>query len=548
MSKRSRRRTPAARFETWAPAGDQAMNDRPDTNLAGGDHFATRTRANDFTRLMRSLPDPDPVLKKMGRGVVALRELLTDSHLESVWSIRCSAASGAEWFVSAGGEGSREQQAADGFGRQLASLDVPRVIEEMMDAVAFGYSPLEVLWTAGGGRWNVGNIVGKPSEWFEFDQANRLVLRTGAVATEELPENRFLLVRHRPSYANPYGDKVFSKCFWPVTFKRNGFRWWTVFVERYGGAFLYGKYPPNADETYKAELLTALERMVADAVAIAPEGSEISIETAANKTTSSNVHGQYIAAANAEISKAVLGQTLTTEIGDRGSYAAAQAHNLVREDLAQADRRRVASAFTRLAAVWSWYNFGSDVAAPTFAFVKDEDLQAERAERDKTLYAIGWRPRKRYIAREYGIPEDDFDLASATSADFASRRSAVIPDREHPESCSCADHDMTPPPAGASRQGVFARLASLFTATKKERERERDNRLIEEFGASMMRSAQEDTDDALDAMVDTTSTAATFEDAREALMAAYDRHDATRTATLVNEVRYAAGQIGARNA
>lgn len=72
--------------------------------------FATRQRANDFIRLMRTLPDPDPILRKMGRGITALHELLTDSHLESVWSVRCSAASGAEWFCAAGGEGGREKR------------------------------------------------------------------------------------------------------------------------------------------------------------------------------------------------------------------------------------------------------------------------------------------------------------------------------------------------------------------------------------------------------------------------------------------------------
>jgi phage gp29-like protein len=199
----------------------ESLTERPDVNLAGGDQFATRSRANDFLRLMRTLPDPDPVLRKMGRGITALQELLTDSHLESVWSVRCSATSGAEWFMAAGDEGSGAQEAADAFAAELKDTDVPRIIEEMMDAVAYGFSPLEVLWTAKDGRWGIENIVGKPPQWFEFNQDNKLVFRTGAIGTEELPENRFLLVRHRPSYANPYGDKVFSKCFWPATFKKN---------------------------------------------------------------------------------------------------------------------------------------------------------------------------------------------------------------------------------------------------------------------------------------------------------------------------------------
>jgi phage gp29-like protein len=131
-------------------------------------------------------------------------------------------------------------------------------MEEIMDAVAFGYSPLEVLWRADGGRRGIGDIEGKPPEWFEADRQNRLVFKTGVCGTEELP--RFLIARHRPSCANPYGVKVFSKCYRPVTFKKNGFRRRTVFVEKYGGAFLYGKYPNNATDVYKTELLDALEK------------------------------------------------------------------------------------------------------------------------------------------------------------------------------------------------------------------------------------------------------------------------------------------------
>jgi hypothetical protein len=72
-------------------------------NGSGENHFATRFRANDFTRCMRTLPDPDPILRKMGKGIVELRGMLSDSHLESVWSVRCSTANGEEWFLAAGG-------------------------------------------------------------------------------------------------------------------------------------------------------------------------------------------------------------------------------------------------------------------------------------------------------------------------------------------------------------------------------------------------------------------------------------------------------------
>jgi phage gp29-like protein len=543
-------------FEKWAPnakigsAPDrrsaESLADKPDVNLSGGDHFATRSRANDFVRLMRTLPDPDPVLRKMGRGITALQELLTDSHLESVWSVRCAATSGAEWFMAAGQEGRREQEAADAFAEELKDMDIPRIIEEMMDAVAFGYSPLEVLWTATEGHWGIGNIVGKPPQWFEFDQNNNLVLKTGILGTEELPENRFLLVRHRPSYANPYGVKVFSKCFWPATFKKNGFRWWTVFVEKYGGAFMYGKYPSNAGEEFKNELLSALEKMVADAVAIAPEGSEITITTAADKSGSSGVHQSYIQMANAEISKAVLGQTLTTEIGEKGSYAAAVAHNLVREDLAAADRRRISAAFNRLAAVYTFYNFGGDVIPPLFQFVKDEDLQADRAERDVKLHQIGWRPKKEYISREYGIPEEEFELTGEPAGGAEDelpgfRRDPLISEKGHPENCPCGCHDRK------NRRSLFHKLVLRF-ASKEEKAAAKDARLMSEFAGQMLAQGQDEIDSAVEAYADALGTVNNYEDAAEALQKVFEKRSVKGFTRLIDEVRFAAQGIGGRHA
>jgi phage gp29-like protein len=535
MSKRRRD------FETLSPdkkttSGHEARGELLIDDFSEGNQFATRRRANDFLHLLRTLPDPDPILRKMGRDITALGELLTDSHLESVWSVRCSATSGAEWFCSAGGEGktAKEKEAAEVFAEQLGNLDIPRVIEEMMDAAAYGYSPLEVLWTRDGEKWGISDIVGKPPQWFEFDQDNRLVFRTGVAGTEELPPNRFLLARHRPSYANPYGVKVFSKCYWPVTFKKNGFRWWTVFVEKYGGAFLYGKYPNNAGEQYKADMLSALKEMIADAVAIVPEDAAITIESAKEKGAAGSVHADYIKMANAEISKAVLGQTLTTEIGDKGSYAAAATHNLVREDLAASDRRRICELFNKLSAVWTLYNFGAEAAPPQFQFVKDEDLQTERAERDVKLYAVGWRPTKTYMMKQYELEEDDFDFEKASANSFTARP----PNFPHGVGCNCGRDD---------NQNVFEKIAALF-ASKGDRLAARDTKLMREFSGLMKRRGQKAIDGNIKAYADALGTVETFEDAREALLSAYGKNSLEDFAAVIDEVRFAAQGIGGRRA
>jgi phage gp29-like protein len=340
--------------------------------------------------------------------------------------------------------------------------------------------------------------------------------------------------------------KVFSKCFWPVTFKKNGFRWWTVFVEKYGGAFMYGKYPSNAGDKFKNELLEALERMVADAVAIAPEGSEINITSAADKRGGSDVHSAYIQMSNNEISKAVLGQTLTTEIGDKGSYAAASAHNLVREDIAAADRRRIGAAFNRLAAVYTFYNFGADAAPPLFQFVKDEDLQAERAERDTKLHQLGWRPKKEYFIREYGMQEEDFDLAEEPSGgDSFPGFSQIFPDKKHPDNgihaaCPCGCGNVT------KKRSFFRKIAMLF-ASKDKKANAKAAALMGEFAEGQLKAGQKEIDKTIELIADALGNVETYEDASAAITKALTKHDRSGFARCIDEIRYVAQVLGEGN-
>ena len=307
---------------------------------------------------------------------------------------------------------------------------------------------------------------------------------------------------------------------------------WTVFVEKYGGAFIHGQYPKNADEKYKGELLNALQQMISDAVAITQEGSEINIISAGDKGGSTNVHAEYIKLANAEISKAVLGETLTTEIGDKGSYAAAKAHNLVREDMATADRRRISAAFNRLSSVYTFYNFGAEVAAPKFEFVRDEDLQQDRAKRDKEIYGIGWRPRKSYITREYGIPEEDYDLdfkvvqsqGGDTTKSFA---------ENHTTPCRCHEHD----------RGITKRIAALF-GSKAEKAALKDERLMQEFAEQTLEAGQDELDGTIESYIDALGTVTTYEEGKQAIQKAYQRRVFSPLAHLIDVVRYAAAGIG----
>ena len=219
-----------------------------------GVEVATRKRAGLYFTGFGLMPDPDPVLRKLGRDMRVYRDLLTDAHVFSCAQSRKSGTLSCEWEIRAGGSTRADQQAAGLASEILEGLDgLHDVIAEILDAPFFGLTPVEVIWDRDGRTWFPGALVGRPPEWFGFDDQNRLRFRSvdSPVEGELPPEYKFLLARHYPSYLNPFGERILSRCFWPVAFKRGGWRYWAQFIEKYGGAWAIGKMPGDASETQK---------------------------------------------------------------------------------------------------------------------------------------------------------------------------------------------------------------------------------------------------------------------------------------------------------
>jgi phage gp29-like protein len=54
--------------------------------------------------------------------------------------------------------------------------------------------------------------------------------------------------------------------------------------------------------------------------------------------------------------------------------------------------------------------------APKFVFYEEEDVQKERADRDKVLNEMGVRFTKKYYQVQYKLEDDDFDLTEPQAA------------------------------------------------------------------------------------------------------------------------------------
>lgn len=371
------------------------------------EEIATRKRALNFYSLANILPDPDIVLRKQGKDMRIYKELMCDAHVFACVQSRKAGVLSLDWDINRGVD---KDEKAENIFKLLKSLDVHKLINDILDATLYGFQPLEIIWKKNKSGYILPTkIIAKPPEWFCFDDDNNLKFRTKEnYYGELLPNKKFLLAQNNPSYNNPYGERTLSRVFWNVTFKKGGMKFWVVFTEKYGMPHLIGKHPRGATKEETNTLADMLEEMVQDAIAVIPDDSSVEIQEA-SKSSSAEIYEKLIDKMNAEISKAILGQTLTTEIGSAGSYAASNTHMAVRQDIIDADRKLVESVINQLIRWIYEINF-SNAVVPVFEMFAPEDVDLTLAQRDKILYDTGVKFTKEYFIKTYGLEDEDFDI------------------------------------------------------------------------------------------------------------------------------------------
>jgi phage gp29-like protein len=367
------------------------------------DHIAQRGRSIDFTALGFNLPNPDPILRARGGRIELYRELRTDAHVGGCIRRRKSAVKSLEWGID---RGPASPRIAKGIEAMFADLDLERLIGEAMEAVLYGYQPLEILWKKVGSLIVPGEIVGKPPEWFHFDDENRLRFKTrdNPFHGEETPPMKFLLPRQDATYQNPYGFADLSMIFWPIVFKKGGVKFWLSFTEKFGSAFSVGKLPRSATLEERAQLLDSLEALIQDGVATIPDDGSIELVEMAGKTASADLYERLVMYCRSEVSIALTGTNQTTE--STANKASAMAGLEVANDLRDGDAEIVEAAINQAIRWIVDINYGGQ-PAPCFEFWDQEARDKLQAERDKSNYDAGARFTNAYWERAYGYQTGD---------------------------------------------------------------------------------------------------------------------------------------------
>lgn len=367
------------------------------------DQIATRGRSTDYYSLGMLLPNPDPVLKAQGQDLRIYRELRSDAHVGGCVRRRKGAVKALEWGVDREKAKSRVSKNIESL---FADLQLERIIGEILDAVLFGYQPLEITWAKVGGLVVPVNLESKPAEWFGYDEVNllRFKSRHAPVNGEELPDRKFLVARQEPTYANPYGVPDLAMCFWPVVFKKGGVKFWLNFAEKYGTPWAIGKTPRGTLDSEKNALADNLEAMIQDAVAVIPDDSSVEIIEAAGKSASADLYERLVMYCRSEVSIALTGTNQTVEANS--NKASATAGLEVADDIRDGDAGIVAETLNQLIQLTVELNWPG-AERPVFSLWDQSALDKLQAGRDKSVADAGARFTNQYWERAYGYQPGD---------------------------------------------------------------------------------------------------------------------------------------------
>ncbi|WP_199520140.1 DUF935 domain-containing protein [Fulvimarina endophytica] len=278
---------------------------------------------------------------------------------------------------------------------------------DMLDAIGKGFSVLEVEWRYHRGHLCPRDFTWRPQSWFEFDRLDgETVLLRDGTGGEILEPHRFLIHRHKSKSGLTIRSGLARVASWAWMYKAFTLRDWAIFTQNFGMPIRVGKYGPNASEEEKDVLWRAVSQIAGDCAAIIPDGMVIEFTEVGAKTSSSKLYEDRVDWFDRQISKAVLGQTTTTDAVS-GGHAVAKEHRLVQEDIERADAKMVSGTInTQLVPNIVAFEFGPQDVYPKVSIGRPDEVElGEFAEAFAKLAPLGLTAPASYLRSRMQIPE-----------------------------------------------------------------------------------------------------------------------------------------------
>jgi phage gp29-like protein len=367
-------------------------------------------------RILRAADDGDPTAWFELAAEVEMRDL----HYLGVLGTRKRAIAQLPIAVHAASDKARDVEMAD-FVR--AWIDTGRLrlhLFHLLDAIGKGISVTEVSWQMIDGRWQPAALAYVDPRWLVFDRrdGNTPLLREAGGPVDGMARPidpwRHLIHRHPAASGLTINTALTRAVVWAWLLKSYTVRDWALFVQGYGKPLRVGRYHQAASENDKETLWQAVRSIASDMAAIIP--AEMSMEFIEVKSPSGTgeLYERRADWIDRQVSKAVLGQTTTTDAVS-GGHAVAQEHRLVQEDIERADALLVSATLTQGLVPWMIaLNWGPQPRYPVIAVGRPDEIPLDQLiSAIEKMGPLGLTVEASVIRDRLGIPDPPQPKAGA---------------------------------------------------------------------------------------------------------------------------------------
>lgn len=345
-----------------------------------------------------------------------------DMHYASVLGTRKLALSGLKVQVDSVSDDARDEACAEAVRQMVDTAEFGGLLAHLTDAIGKSYAVSELVWDRSTKPWTVRQFAQRDPRFFTFDRETGTELRLldAEDAAQGIPLAPYKFVVHKPRIRSGLPIRGGLARLAAPAYMCKAWTWrdWMSFADIYGMPMRIGTYGPNAKKEDIARLMTAVANLGSDAAAVMSESTKITFEAAANVAGAGDFFDKLASFWDKQISKGVLGQTMTADDGSSNSQA--QVHQLVRMDILTADAKALSNTLQQhVVRPFVDLNYGPAMRSPKITVVvpKPEDIKALVDALGK-LVPLGLRVEQSVILDKLGLPiaPDDAVILGAPAA------------------------------------------------------------------------------------------------------------------------------------
>lgn len=333
-----------------------------------------------------------------------------DPHYLGVLGTRKRSVSQIDITVKAGGESAAEEDHAQAIRDWLDRDELTDELFDILDAIGKGYSFTEIIWDTSEGQWRPQRLEYRNPTWFRFmrhDLATPLMLGDNGQELP-LPPYKFIYSRMKAKSGLALRSGLARVASWGWMFKAYTQRDWAIFTQTYGQPLRVGKYGVGTSKEDRQTLFRAVANIAGDCAAIIPESMQIDFIESGNIGAAHSLYMERAEWLDKQISKAVLGQTATTD-AVTGGLGSGKEHREVQEDIERADCKALQSILNRdLVRPFIDLEYGPQKTYPRLIIGRpeEEDLKAF-AEAVAPLIDRGLKIKQSEVYAKFGLSAPD---------------------------------------------------------------------------------------------------------------------------------------------